>query len=323
MLDRPCWVVALILSCAVPAGAEWLRPSAGGPPEWGIAGGLHWAIWPGSGAGRGTGGPRGLIRISAPCLPGGKYKLVNWLAIEPRTVGGPRGFSELEQSARDGKPGKHLHAAEPAGRITTVAPGVEELEVEIGVERFNNGAHVTLGLSQRSDRPDEIAIVTHTAPGSARLQDCVVTATCGNRTRSRLLLLADGREDSRRLWPDYSGAQFAPDRFFPIARMTRLADGSALAAITTDETNPRAVRPADPRWYYGGVPLVQYWRVPDAARHAGARVRVNGRFMYWATRVPVPGGIAFENFEMREPWAEGQRYVFGVSRRAPAELGIP
>ena len=34
--------------------------------------------------------------------------------------------------------------------------GVERLAVRVGVERFENGAHVTLIVSQRSDAPDEL-----------------------------------------------------------------------------------------------------------------------------------------------------------------------
>jgi hypothetical protein len=38
---------------------------------------------------------------------------------------------------------------------------------------------------------------------------------------------------------------------------------------------------------------------------------------------PIPGGAAFENFEMREPFHEGQQIRFGVTRKTPAELGLP
>ena len=49
---------------------------------------------------------------------------------------------------------------------------------------------------------------------------------------------------------------------------------------------------------------------------------VNGRFTYWLSRQPIPGGIAFENFEMRERFHDGQRFVFGITRRTPGELGM-
>jgi hypothetical protein len=40
------------------------------------------------------------------------------------------------------------------------------------------------------------------------------------------------------------------------------------------------------------------------------------------SRHPIPAGVAFENFEMRERFHPGQRFVFGITRRTPGELGI-
>ena len=42
----------------------------------------------------------------------------------------------------------------------------------------------------------------------------------------------------------------------------------------------------------------------------------------WKSRHPIPGGVAFENFEMRERFRPGQRFVFGITRRTPGELGL-
>jgi hypothetical protein len=40
------------------------------------------------------------------------------------------------------------------------------------------------------------------------------------------------------------------------------------------------------------------------------------------SRQPIPGGIAFENFEMRERFAPDQRIVFGITRKSPVALGF-
>jgi len=66
---------------------------------------------------------------------------------------------------------------------------VECLEVEIGVEEFDNGARVRLIVQQRSDRPDEIAITVEAEADSAPMEYCILTATMGNRARTRLLWL--------------------------------------------------------------------------------------------------------------------------------------
>jgi hypothetical protein len=79
--------------------------------------------------------------------------------------------------------------------------------------------------------------------------------------------------------------------------------------------------PAAPWWAYrGSFPLTQYWRKPAGQPTDALRVRVNGRRVYWANHNPIPGGVAFENFELQEPFRDGQTTLFGLSRRSPKEL---
>jgi hypothetical protein len=94
--------------------------------------------------------------------------------------------------------------------------------------------------------------------------------------------------------------------------------------VTNDEQNPAAVFPfpGTHLWYYGGAKVTQYWRKPKGTFRGDVTAAVNGRYVYWRSKQPIPGGIAFENFEMREPFSEGQSVVFGITRRTPAELGF-
>src|SRR3954469_13392598 len=69
---------------------------------WGRAGGLMFAIPP---SGFHPPEPRGLIRLGYPALTNDRYDLINFIAIEP-IVQGRKGFSELEKSQIDGRPGK-------------------------------------------------------------------------------------------------------------------------------------------------------------------------------------------------------------------------
>ena len=41
---------------------------------------------------------------------------------------------------------------------------------------------------------------------------------------------------------------------------------------------------------------------------------------YWMSDRPIPGGIAFENFELREPFRSGQTFGFGITRQSPLAL---
>jgi hypothetical protein len=332
MLGRGFVLIALLGHALSAAAADWVRPGLNAnQPVWGIRGGLLWAVPPG---GFRAGEPRGLIRLGYPVLPEGRYDLVNFIAIEP-VAGQRRGFSELERGRSDGKPGKPIWAAEASGddgksarlvpgRVGKLTNGVEELAVTLQIERFDNGAHVRLAVRQRSDRPDELELSVFAEPDSAPLDYCVLTATMGNMARTRLLWLKGEVVDSRKLYPAYQEAGFAPQHFFALPRLQRNADGDVLVAVTNDEADPAAVYPFpnSQRWHYGGAKVTQYWRKPAGAFRNDLHAMVNARYTYWLSRHPIPGGIAFENFELRERFYEGQSFVFGITRRTPEALGF-
>jgi hypothetical protein len=48
-------------------------------------------------------------------------------------------------------------------------------------------------------------------------------------------------------------------------------------------------------------------------------VVVNARRTYWMTESPIPGGAAFENFELRMPFKEGRRMWFGITPMKDAQ----
>lgn len=322
--------VAFGLALGRAEGADWIRAGSNtNQPVWGIAGGLQFAISPGGFTG-GAGGPCGLIRIGYPTLPGSHYDLINFIAIEP-IVAGRRGYSELEPSHFDGQPGKFFWtgATPPTnsaaiiydpGTVTSPAPGVEELSVPLSVEKFDNGAHIRLILSQRSDAPDELRLTVHAEADSAPLQSCILTATMGNKARIRTLWLKDGTVSSLKIFGAYTGPNFAPHVSYPLARLPRTAAGDVVVAAANDEADPTAALTADNFWKYRGTKVTQYWRVPAAQVDDSLRCVVNARFMYWRSHNPVPGGLAFENFELVADFKEGQQFIFGVTPRTPTTL---
>ena len=337
MAPRVAFFVALLLLLAGGSSqaTDWVRAGLNtNLPVWGVRGGLLWALPPGGF--RSASGPRGLIRVGYPMATNGGYNLINFIAVEP-IVNGRRGFSELETSALDKTRGKRLWAVgetnvapsapQPPlapGRLFGPSPGVEQLDVTVQVERFDNGAHVWLLVSQRSDAPDEIRLTVQTDPGSAPLDYCILTATMGNLARTRLLWLKDEVVSSLKLYPEHRGDGFAPNRAYALDRLARTPQGDVVAAITTDEDDPASVYPFPGRqhWHYGGFKVTQYWKKPRGTARDDLHVAVNARYTYWQTGHPIPGGVAFENFELRERFYEGQTFIFGITRSTPEQMEI-
>ena len=306
---------------------EWIRPSKSNDKAiWGIRGGLHWAIQP-DGFRRGE--PRGLIRIAYPVLTNGVYDLINFIAVEP-IVQGRKGFSELEFSALDKKPGKRLWAindkkeasVNSVGKLSVIGSGVEQLETKIAVEPFENGAKVHVVISQRNDAPNEIKLTVHAAPDSAPIEYCILTATMGNMARTRELHLKDEIVSSLKLYPNHRGDDFAPHTIFPLERLLQNASGDVIAPFSNDEKDPASAYPypGSQRWHYGGVKVTQYWKKAHGTFRDDLHVAVNARYTYWKSKTPLPGGVAFENFEMREKFYDGQEFIFGITTNEPAQL---
>lgn len=331
---------------------EWIRPAdTRGPAVWGIRGGIAFSLWPydvetGWPASRIR--PRGLIRIGYE--QNGLTYLINFVAVEP-VVDGKIEYSEISPSGVDGKWGKMMWAGDtpqpgpyaPHARTRGVItrpdpddPGVEELSVHVLMERFANGAHPYLRLSIRSDRPDEIGFQIFHHDGSVAMQRCALTATMGNYARLRLLHLADRVVDAGELYRGFDGIGFVEKEAYPATELMRTAAGDLIVVATGDEPFARlADWPQEPRYqerwtwrYRPFFKLTQYWRTDgDAEDHPSLQVRVNGRAKYWAggSRDPaayivIPGGVAFENFELREDYAPGQTFYFGMTRKSPAEI---
>lgn len=331
---RPGLLIPLILAALAfdSAAADWVRAGINtNAPLWGLRGGLLWAISPGGFRG---GEPRGLIRLGYPVLANGGYDLINFIAVQP-IVGGHRGFSELERSRLDGRPGLRLWADDGsgddkpttnfvAGTIQRLTNDVQQLQVPLRIGRFANGAHVRLVVRQRSDRLDEIEFNVHAEPDSAPIEFGILTATMGNMARHRQLWLKDEVVSSLRRYPGYRGTDFTLHTLFPLKRLQRTAAGDVLVAATTDEENPATIYPF-PRsdlWHYGGSKVTQYWRKSAGDIGDDLRAVVNARHTYWLSRRPIPGGNAFENFELRERFFDGQRFIFGITRQTPQELGF-
>ena len=303
------------------ADGRWLRPApTAGPrePRWGHPDGIQLGLHPLS-------GPRGLLRLYTPYLGQPRDRLLNFIAVEPVPAGGTeRGFSELERSRLDDAPGLRIWSTDdpddtrpqdprqPSRGVVAVEDGVETLTVELLAEPFANGADVRVRAVFRADHPHEISLAAFRQRGSAELEACILTATMGNWARLRTLRLGTEQVTAGALWPEYTDVHFAEHARFGVNRLARDGDAVTVSAVP-DETEPHLAEHAPDtkeHWRYVGVPAVQTWRAddPDPALVA----QVNGRYTYWMSAAPIPGGIAFENFEIVEPFRQGRVLTYSA-----------
>ena len=314
-------LLALMLIAIVRSGiageSPWVRPSgdAEGKPVWGFRNGIQ--------VGLPDRFPYGILRIFYPAVVREPDKPLNFLAVEP-VVDGVRGLSELEYSQLDKRAGKRMWSAdEPQFSPRSTLPGArgvirrdatsETLSVNVMMEPFDNKARAYLRLTFHSLRPGEVQLEVFSAPGSAAMEHCIVTATMGNFARLRLLHLKDRTLTSYSLWPDYKGNGFAASKEFGLDQMNCDPQEGYLVSAAPDECEPQQVRLQGKWWDFKGVPAKQYWRVEKGLAAPETLVRVNGRYTYWSSDLAIPGGIAFENFELQFPFTEGQRYYYGVN----------
>ncbi len=334
--------------------SKWIRPQNGrSPAVWGIRNGIVIGLCPtpvGSFLQETRGGPRGLLRIGYNF--DGKTYLINYIAIEP-VVDGEKEYSEISPSRVDGnigkfiwasarkKPGKYYPSAITRGKITHPDPEnhkVEQLSFYLFMEKFMNGAHPYLKVTIRSDKPNEIGLQIFNQKDSAPMQQCPLTATMGNYSRIRLLYLKNKIVDSRKLYKDFDGIHFVEKKSYPANKLIKTAKGYYIALATTNGSfSQLASWPQDSsylanQWWRYRPPfkVTQYWKTKaTAGSDSTLHVRVNGRAKYYQggsddphDYIDVPGGVAFENFEMREKYHPGEKFYFGITRKSPQEMKV-
>ncbi len=306
----------------------WVRPSesSDAKPMWGFTDGIRVAIAP-------IAFPRGLISIHTPYLDYPEMNIFQYIAMEPIVRnGGMRGFSELEWSKLDNKHGKHLWSSNtsalqsdsdhPASGIISKENGVETLTVYLFCEKFDNGAEVYVKIKFIEGRPYEFEITPCVTSESEELDSFILTATMGNKPRLRNLYLDGGIIlKSTDIWPEYEDVDFTGHFHVSPQNMVKDSNGGVWFVAAPDEDDTSSATYAEgtaAHWKYPGKKATQYWHCPCPGENL--KGVVNGRYTYWMSKTPIPGGIAFENFELNEPYEAGLTYVFGITPQAAEEF---
>jgi len=308
----------------------WVQPAQNtkAQPIWGFANGIQIGIAP-------LDGPRGLIRIYTPYLGHDEFVVTNFIAFEPiDKANNIRGLSELEWSELDNVRGKRFWSSNtpeapsfpdkyyPAHGIVSDENGVETLTVYFFCETFDNGADVYIRVKFTAGKPYEFEITGYITEESDELSRFILTATMGNKARLRTLHLANEKtKEAGRLWPGYKDSNFTEHNHTPLSEMIKDKNGGAWFIASPNEEDPsKAVYAEDTHahWKYTGRKATQYWYCPKPSGELEGVV--NGRYAYWASKSPIPGGISYENFELTEPFRSGQSYIFGITPLSPEEF---
>jgi len=324
-----CILISLLHSCVQSnkADTQWVQPSnREGKAVWGFKDGIRISLNPES--------IRGLILIHTPYLGHEENDVINFFAIEPIVKGElHRGFSEMEQSSLDGVQGKRIWSSDSDSDcgikdVTAIADGIvrkengmETLAVYLFIEPFENGAKVYVRARFFSNNPYEVEISTYKCQDSENLDYCIVTATMGNYSRLRNLYLKDKVISSLDLWPDFSASDFTPHEYVKAEKMIHDNNGYPYFIAAADEENPEMAVFAEntPDWWrYYGKKATQYWY--SKAPKNDTNGIVNGRVVYWGDLLPIPGGISYENFELKQEFGQGDSFVFGVSPLSPEKF---
>jgi len=272
--------------------------------RWTVRNGLTIALQPD--ALRPDGSPRGLIRIGLPLRPGREPHLLNFVAVEPVTMDGRRGLSELEKSPTERKAGLAMWFDKP---IETK----DFLRLTIRMDRFENGAHPYVVAELDKRRPLEVRFEVYAEPDSAPMKMCILTSTMGNYQRLRRLHLKDRVVSTSEVLPEPLDHAFSRHAVFPLSEMKRDKLGAYVDA-TGDEADPRVLSESIAFmdwWAYTGLPFTQYWRQPNPV-DKDLRVVVNAREKYYGQNVLIPGGKSYENFELNADFYPGQVFIYGV-----------
>ena len=100
-------------------------------------------------------------------------------------------------------------------------------------------------------------------------------------------------------------------------------EGQAIVAATPDEPDPAHTR------YSPDVAL--HWHYRGSSRQLNTGTRLLGTTWWCASTAarptgpptqPIPGGVAYENFELEAPFEPGQEFCFGIIPGTPATLGF-
>ncbi len=308
----------------------WLQPATDteAQPIWGFKDGIRIGIAP-------VTSPRGLISIHTPYLNVSDLRFVNYIALEPITkTNNARGYSELEWSKLDNVQGKHFWSGNtpsgpsnldqyyPAQGIISKENGKETLTLYIFSEKFDNGSDVFVRIKFTEGRPYEFEITPYVTDDSETLDRYILTATMGNQTRLRNLHLANGRTIySGDIWPDHKDHSFTEHFQVPTTDMVKDKNGGVWFIATPDEddtSNAVYSEEISSFWRYPGKKATQYWYCANPSKDF--KGVVNGRYTYYTSKNPIPGGIAYENFETSEPFEAGKSYVFGITPLSAEEL---
>ena len=152
--------------------------------------------------------------------------------------------------------------------------------------------------------------------GGSVMQRCDLSATMGNQSRCRALWLDASAVYAPDLYADYRGDGFVEHAPYRLSALHKTAAGDVVVAISPDEFDPREVWPfANGAWHHDGSWMAQFWLKPQGAYDDSSSVASTGAGCTGVGTVPIPGGLAYENFELQETFRPGRRSGSATAKR--------
>lgn len=122
----------------------------------------------------------------------------------------------------------------------------------------------------------------------------------------------------------YTGDDFVEHENYPLDEMLRTRDGGAIVLCTSDEVDPSNAPVTGKQFGTTASPsnsALAGCSPLHRARSSGSR-ECEAR-VYWASHDPLPGGIAFENFEVRQRYVAAQQFIFRITSKEPWDFDPP
>jgi hypothetical protein len=240
---------------------------------------------------------------------------LNELAIKPRADDRYANSTTEQRTQAGGKLGLRFATSDSkqlSKKVWEPAEGVlsedgKTLRLFVHPEPFSNRARPVIEIRFDAPHANRIGFRVHTASESTGMTECVLSAMSGSFADLRQLHFADGHVKTTKQmfesWPDESkltDKERSPWQTFSGEQFPLVDDGTLrqirLTSDVSDYSTLKYAGAVSTGWQYKALPSEQSWL---CAAETPFTVALRARKSFRNGNGPIPGGPAFEDFELR------------------------